>query len=110
MFQQLNLNWTDPCAEFDEVLRLAQRPSPSTDNTFLIDARPAGSYESGHIPTSLLLDFPSTLLQDQGKFTYLRQPNDLKNHIAQRLGQDKLDEIVSSKVTVVNSEFNSLHR
>lgn len=100
------LNQTNRFAEFDEVLRLAQRPSPSTGNTFLIDARPVSSYEAGHIPTSLLLDFPSSLLKDPGNFTYLRDPEDLKNHIAQQLGQEKLDQIVSSKATVINSEFH----
>jgi 3-mercaptopyruvate sulfurtransferase SseA len=95
-------------AEFDEVLELAQRPSPSTEDTLLIDARPASSYESGHIPTSLLLDFPSSLLRDVANFTYLRQPEDLKQHIAQQLGQDKLDEIVSSKATVVNSKLQNV--
>jgi 3-mercaptopyruvate sulfurtransferase SseA len=92
--------------EFDEVLRLAQRPSPSAGSTLLIDARPASSYQGGHIPTSLLLDFPSSLLKGPGNFTYLRDPEDLKKHIAEQLGQDQLDQIVSNKVTVVNSKFD----
>ena len=98
-------DWTDHRLEFDEVLKLAHRPSLSAGGTLLVDARPASSYKDGHIPTSLLLDFPSSLLQDPGKFTYLRDPEELKNHIAKQLGQDKLDQIVSGQVTVVNSEF-----
>jgi hypothetical protein len=96
---------TNNFAEFDEVLRLGQRSSPSTDNTFLIDARAAPSYEDGHIPSSLLLDFPSSLLNDSANFTYLREPEELKKHISQQLGQDKLNQIVSGTVTVVNSEL-----
>jgi len=85
------------------VLRLARRSSPNAGGTLLIDARPASSYQHGHIPTSLLLDFPSSLLKDPGNFTYLRDPEELKKHIAEQLGQDKLDQIVSRKVTVVNT-------
>lgn len=103
-----HLNRTDDLAEFNEVLKLAHRPTPSTEDKFLIDARPASSYEAGHIPTSLLLDFPSSLLRDEANFTYLRQPEDLKQHISQQLGQDKLDAIVSGGVEVVNSEFRCL--
>lgn len=89
------------------MLRLAHRQSPSAGDTLLIDARPASSYQGGHIPTSLLLDFPSSLLTDpEGNFTYLRDPQELKKHIAEKLGQDKLDQIVSHKATVVNSEFS----
>lgn len=100
-------NWTDRHrVEFDEVLTLARRPSPSAGGTLLIDARPASSYEGGHIPTSLLLDFPSSLLKGPGNFTHLRKPEELKKHIAEQLGKDTLDEIVSRKVTVVNSEFS----
>ncbi|EXJ84014.1 hypothetical protein A1O3_04681 [Capronia epimyces CBS 606.96] len=96
----------DAVVQFDEVLKLAQRPSPSAGSTLLIDARPAPSYQAGHIPTSLLLDFPSSLLKDQASnFTYLREPEELKKHIGEQLGQDKLDQIVSQKATVVNSEF-----
>ena len=87
------------------MIKLAQRSSPSTSGTLLIDARPASSYQDGHIPTSLLLDFPSSLLKDPGNFTYLRDPEELEKHIAKELGQDKLDQIVSGTVTVVNSEF-----
>ncbi|KAI1616432.1 thiosulfate sulfurtransferase [Exophiala viscosa] len=93
----------DAVVQFDEALKLAQRPSASTDGILLIDARPASSYQAGHIPTSLLLDFPSSLLKDPVKFTYLREPEELKKHIADQLGQDKLEEIVSSKATVVNT-------
>lgn len=100
-----HINRTDHLVEFDEILQLAQRPTTSAEDKFLIDARPASSYEAGHIPTSLLLDFPSSLLRDEANFTYLRQPEDLKRHIAQQLGQDKLDQIVAGKATVVNSEF-----
>lgn len=95
-------------AEFDEVLRLAHRPSPSADGTLLIDARPEPSYQAGHIPTSLLLDFPSSLLEDPDKFTYLREPEALKKHVAEKLGQNRLEEILTQKVTVVNSEFGRL--
>lgn len=90
--------------EFEEVLRLAHRQSLSGEATLLIDARPASSYQAGHIPTSLLLDFPSTLLKDPDGFTYLGSPEELKNHIAQQLGRDTLGQIVSHKATVVNSE------
>ncbi|KAF7561748.1 hypothetical protein G7046_g2401 [Stylonectria norvegica] len=89
--------------EFDEISKLATRPSPSAEDALLIDARPASSYQDGHIPTSLLLDFPSTLLQDPAGFTYLRSPEELRNYISQRLGQDALDRIVSRKATVVNT-------
>lgn len=86
------------------MLSLAQRTSVSAGNTLLIDARPASSYHDGHIPTSLLLDFPSSLLKDSDNFTHLRDPEALKKHIAEQLGQNILDEIVLSKVTVVNSK------
>lgn len=88
------------------MLKLAGRPSYSTGGTLLIDARPASSYQDGHIPTSLLLDFPSSLLKDPSNFTHLRDPEELKKHIAEQIGQDNLDQIVSRKVTVVNSEFS----
>ncbi len=87
------------------MLTLARRPSDSAGGTLLIDARPVSSYQDGHIPTSLLLDFPSSLLKDPGNFSQLRGPEELKKHIAEQLGQDKLDQIVSGEVTVVNSEF-----
>lgn len=84
--------------------RLARRSSPSADSTLLVDARPSSSYQAGHIPTSLLLDFPSSLLNDPTGFTYLRSPEELNKHIAGQLGQDKLDGILSGGVTVVNSK------
>ncbi|EHY58226.1 hypothetical protein HRR83_004916 [Exophiala dermatitidis] len=93
----------DAVVQFDEVLRLAHRPSPSADGTLLIDARPEPSYQAGHIPTSLLLDFPSSLLEDPDKFTYLREPEALKKHVAEKLGQNRLEEILTQKVTVVNT-------
>lgn len=92
--------------EFDEVLELARRPFYSAGGTLLIDARPAPSYQDGHIPTSLILDFPSSLLKDSRSFTYLREPEDLKKHISVQIGQDNLDLITSRKVTVVNSKLN----
>jgi hypothetical protein len=51
-----------------------------------------------------LLDFPSSLLQDSAKFSYLREPEDLKEYVAKQLGEDKLQKILSGKVTVVNSK------
>lgn len=98
-------DWLIRNTEFDEVSQLAARPSPSAEDVFLIDARPASSYEDGHIPTSLLLDFPSSLLEDPAGFTYLRNPEELRKYIGERLGQDALDQITSQQVTVVNSEF-----
>ncbi len=100
-------NGINHLVEFDEVLTLARRQSTSAGGTLLIDARPASSYQDGHIPTSLLLDFPSSLLKGPDSSTYLREPEDLKKHIAEKLGRDKLDEIISHKVTVVNSEFKN---
>lgn len=99
-------NWVNNHTEFDEVLKLADRASPSAEGTVLIDARPVPSYQDGHIPTSLTLDFPSSLLHDPATFTYLRNPEDLKEYISRQLGQDKLDQILSRKVTVVNSKFD----
>lgn len=99
---------TDNLAEFEEVLRLAQRPSPSAEDTLLIDARPAASYQDGHIPTSLLLDFPSSLLQDPANFTYLRDPEQLKSHISDQLGHEALNQIVTREKTVINSESCSI--
>lgn len=89
------------------MLGLARRPSYSTDGTLLIDARPKSSYQDGHIPTSLLLDFPSSLLKDPSNFTHLRDPEELKKHIAGQIGQENLDQIVSNKLSVVNSKFTS---
>ena len=85
--------------------RLAERRSLTADSTVLVDARPSSSYEAGHIPTSLLLDFPSSLLKDPTGFTYLRSAEDLKRHIAGQLGKDKLDQILSGDVTIVNSKL-----
>lgn len=103
-------DWADRHGEFDEVLRLAQRPSPSAGGTLLIDARPVSSYQDGHIPTSLLLDFPSSLLEDSAGFTYLRSPEDLGTYIAEQLGQDTLDQIISRTATVVNSELDHFQK
>jgi thiosulfate/3-mercaptopyruvate sulfurtransferase len=84
-------------------VRLASRTSTSEGGTLLIDARPTGSYEDGHIPTALLLDFPTTLLRDPAGFTYLRDPEDLKRHIATQLGVDILNSVMNGDATVVNS-------
>ncbi|KIV97514.1 hypothetical protein PV10_01261 [Exophiala mesophila] len=89
--------------DFAQVSRLAERRSLTADSTVLVDARPSSSYEAGHIPTSLLLDFPSSLLKDPTGFTYLRSAEDLKRHIAGQLGKDKLDQILSGDVTIVNT-------
>jgi rhodanese-related sulfurtransferase len=91
-------------AEFDDVLQLAGRRSASDHDVFLIDARPKSSYQDGHIPTSLLLDFPSSLLHDPAGFTYLRAPSELSDHISVTLGQDVLEKIISHKGKVINSK------
>ncbi|KAF4126550.1 thiosulfate/3-mercaptopyruvate sulfurtransferase [Geosmithia morbida] len=91
---------------FDEVAELARRPTPSARDTLLIDARPLPSYEGGHIPTSLPLDFPSSLLQDPAGFTYLRSPEDLSEYVGEKLGRDTLDQVVSRKASVVNSKLH----
>ena len=89
--------------QFEEVQKLAARKDVGADGVYLIDARPKESYSSGHIPTSLSFDFPTALLDDGAGHTYLRDPAALKEEIAQQLGAQKLDEILSGKQAVVNS-------
>nr|XP_019047904.1 hypothetical protein I302_04524 [Kwoniella bestiolae CBS 10118]OCF26834.1 hypothetical protein I302_04524 [Kwoniella bestiolae CBS 10118] len=94
--------FADP-PEYAEIAKIAARKAPLDDKTVLIDARPAASYESGHIPTSLLFDFPTALLKDPAGFTHLRDPDELKKHFVERVGQETADKVFSRETTVVNT-------
>ncbi|WVW79183.1 hypothetical protein I302_101149 [Kwoniella bestiolae CBS 10118] len=94
--------FADP-PEYAEIAKIAARKAPLDDKTVLIDARPAASYESGHIPTSLLFDFPTALLKDPAGFTHLRDPDELKKHFVERVGQETADKVFSRETTVVNN-------
>ncbi|WWC97816.1 hypothetical protein V866_004703 [Kwoniella sp. B9012] len=85
-----------------ELLLIASRTAPLENGTVLIDARPAASYESGHIPTSLLFDFPEALLKDPAGYTYLREPEKLKKYFVERIGVEAANKVFSGESTVVN--------
>ena len=90
--------------EYDDILTLASRSSPSQDATLLIDARPVSSYESGHIPSSLSFDFPTSLQTDSEGHTSIREPEELKQQLEEKYGKDVVADILSGKTSVVNSE------
>ncbi|WVF67226.1 hypothetical protein IAT40_001974 [Kwoniella sp. CBS 6097] len=98
--------------EFPEITKIASRASPLDEDVVLIDARPTSSYEAGHIPTSLSFDFPTALLREvsdtrdnnsQGGFTYLREKEDLRRHLIERIGEQAYTKIESGETTVVNT-------
>ncbi|WVQ64063.1 uncharacterized protein L199_002222 [Kwoniella botswanensis] len=82
--------------------KIASRTAPLEDGTVLIDARPAASYESGHIPTSLLFDFPEALLKHPAGYTYLREPEKLKKYFMEKIGVQAANKVFSGESTVVN--------
>ncbi|WVQ81678.1 hypothetical protein IAT38_003803 [Cryptococcus sp. DSM 104549] len=89
--------------EFEEAAKLAARSTPVETDTVLIDARPKGAYEAGHIPSSLTLGFPTALLSDDAGKTYLREPKDLEEHLKQELGDEVADKVVKGELKVVNT-------
>nr|XP_018258906.1 uncharacterized protein I303_08446 [Kwoniella dejecticola CBS 10117]OBR81064.1 hypothetical protein I303_08446 [Kwoniella dejecticola CBS 10117] len=89
--------------EFDEIAQIAARSTILADDTVLIDARPATSYEGGHIPTSLSFDFPSALLRDPSGFTHLREPKDLRALFEEKVGVEAAARALSGKVSVVHT-------
>ncbi|WWC64305.1 uncharacterized protein I303_106915 [Kwoniella dejecticola CBS 10117] len=95
--------------EFDEIAQIAARSTILADDTVLIDARPATSYEGGHIPTSLSFDFPSALLRDPSGFTHLREPKDLRALFEEKVGVEAAARALSGKVSVVHTAINWLH-
>ncbi|WRT68785.1 uncharacterized protein IL334_005765 [Kwoniella shivajii] len=96
--------FTKAVVEFEEIQSLAARLTPLANDVVLIDARPSASYIAGHIPTSLLFDFPTALSKDPSGFTYLRSPEDLKIHLTERVGSECAGKILSRQVEVVNSK------
>lgn len=96
--------------EFAEITRLAARSSTTERNTLLVDARPAASYESGHIPSSVSLAFPTSLLQNPAGFSHVRQPEKLRKYIEATLGKETSDHILAGTNTVVNSKALSIFR
>nr|XP_019009568.1 uncharacterized protein I206_05126 [Kwoniella pini CBS 10737]OCF48349.1 hypothetical protein I206_05126 [Kwoniella pini CBS 10737] len=89
--------------EYDEIAKIASRSTPLAEDTVLIDARPASSYEAGHIPTSLLFDFPSALLKDPSGYTHVRDFEDLKSFLEQKVGIDVARKVLSGQVDVINT-------
>ncbi|WVQ94817.1 hypothetical protein IAU59_001900 [Kwoniella sp. CBS 9459] len=99
--------------EFPEISKIASRASPLADKVVLIDARPASSYEAGHIPTSLSFDFPTALLTGSSgegngvdvdrSFTHLREKGDLRNHLIDQIGEDAFRKIESGESSVINT-------
>ncbi|WWC73363.1 uncharacterized protein I206_107330 [Kwoniella pini CBS 10737] len=94
--------------EYDEIAKIASRSTPLAEDTVLIDARPASSYEAGHIPTSLLFDFPSALLKDPSGYTHVRDFEDLKSFLEQKVGIDVARKVLSGQVDVINTAINWL--
>ncbi|OCF72560.1 hypothetical protein I204_06942 [Kwoniella mangroviensis CBS 8886] len=90
--------------DYNEIAKIASRTATTLENeTVLIDARPAASYESGHIPTSLLFDFAEALLKDPAGYTQLREPEKLKKYFVERIGVQAANKVFSGESTVVNT-------
>ncbi|OCF54411.1 hypothetical protein L486_07959 [Kwoniella mangroviensis CBS 10435] len=90
--------------DYNEIAKIASRTATTLEKeTVLIDARPAASYESGHIPTSLLFDFAEALLKDPAGYTQLREPEKLKKYFVERIGVQAANKVFSGESTVVNT-------